>query len=61
MNVANRLKGTERDEEDSDLADPNMRVVISAPDKNMALEKDDIAIVLVQYDGEEGARDLGVR
>jgi len=39
-----------------------MRVVISAPDKTMALEKEDIAIVLVQYDGEEdAAKNIGVR
>ena len=30
-----------------------LRIVISAPDKSMALEKDDVAFMLVQYDGRE--------
>jgi len=58
-----RMKGAERDEGDSELADPNMRVVISAPDKSMPLEREDIAFVLVQYDGgdEDAGKRIGVR
>ena len=45
-----RLKGHE--DNDSNY-DTSLRVVISAPDKNMKLERSDIAFVLKQYEGEE--------
>ncbi len=37
--------------------DSSLRIVISAPDKTMPLEKDDIAFMLVQYD--KNAEDEG--
>ena len=35
------------------LSDDNMRIVITAPDKDLLLQEDDIAFMLVQYDEDE--------
>ena len=35
------------------LSDDNMRIVITAPDKDLLLQEDDIAFMLVQYDKNE--------
>ena len=35
------------------LSDDNMRIVITAPDKDLLLQEDDIAFMLIQYEEEE--------
>ena len=45
-----RVKGADPDDERE--ADATMRIVLSAPDKNMTLHRDDIAFMLVQFDGD---------
>lgn len=35
------------------LSDDNMRIVITAPDKDLLLQEDDIAFMLVQYEEDE--------
>ena len=35
------------------LSDDHMRIVITAPDKDLLIQQDDIAFMLVQYDDEE--------
>ena len=45
------MKGFEP--EDTCETDASLRIVISAPDKNMPLERADIAFMLVQYEEKE--------
>ena len=40
--------------------DANLRIVISAPDKNMPIERSDIAFMLVQFE-DDGEDDAGER
>ena len=47
-----RLKGP--DPEDLREDDANLRIVISAPDKQMPLERTDIAFMLVQFEDKDG-------
>ncbi len=35
------------------IPDASLRIVISAPDKSMPLERDDVAFMLVQYENED--------
>ena len=35
------------------LSDDNMRIVITAPDKDLLLQEDDIAFMLIQYEEED--------
>ena len=44
------MKGFEPEDTE---ADASLRIVISAPDKNMPLERADIAFMLVQYEEKE--------
>ena len=37
----------------ADFGDEHFRIVITAPDKDMALQEDDIAFMLVQYEDKE--------
>ena len=37
------------------MSDDNMRIVITAPDKDLPLQEDDIAFMLVQYEEDEEA------
>jgi hypothetical protein len=46
-----RLKGDDFDPNKAPNPD-GIRIVISAPDKNISLMKSDIAFMLVQYEGE---------
>ena len=39
----------------ADLGDEHFRIVITAPDKDMQLQEDDIAFMLVQYEEEDAA------
>ena len=48
-----RMKGFEPEDTE---ADASLRIVISAPDKNMPLERADIAFMLVQYEAKDDDR-----
>ena len=50
-----RLKGP--DPEDLRDDDANLRIVISAPDKEMILEETDIAFMLVQFEDKDDEDD----